>query len=371
MPPFLYSITLISCEKYLNNHFSYQIENILIGDSKHLLDGSIRLEEQIAKNIQEFLKSDWMVQKAKMDLTVLVTSGQGKIIYPVFLDVNSLVKDMNSGFDTETIRKNNFDSLNKGLVVNIETNLSHGSRIGNLFLVLYFGISSSVFLIFYKIGSSKAAKEREIKIQLITDLKKEEEIHKQILNDLKNERQGLFENIKSLNARYQEDKNKAKINEEEMFEEILSLEEKLNSFIELKQRKEKEINELRTQIKQYERRKSSKIRRNEFDFVTKRFSILYKNILMNRKAVLGLLSLSEDQQIKAEETIHLLDLFPDKVTIKRKVFSGKKHRTACFEVLFAYNGRLYFKKNENNISEVLVIGTKNTQIKDMEFLHSV
>ena len=61
----------------------------------------------------------------------------------------------------------------------------------------------------------------------------------------------------------------------------------------------------------------------------------------------------------------------EKITIKRKVFSGKKHRTACFEVLFAYNGRLYFKKNENNMTEVVVIGTKNTQLKDMDFLHSL
>ena len=67
----------------------------------------------------------------------------------------------------------------------------------------------------------------------------------------------------------------------------------------------------------------------------------------------------------------MLDRKPENVTIKRKVFSGKKHRTTCFEVLFAYNGRLYFKKNENNSIEVLVIGTKNTQTKDMDFIHKL
>ncbi len=206
---------------------------------------------------------------------------------------------------------------------------------------------------------------------LIADLQKEELVHMQILEDMKKERQGLFENIKSLNAKYQKDKKKLIINEEELFDEIIALEEQLNAFIELKQKKEDEINELKSQIRKSERRTSSKNRRNEFDFNSKRFAALYKNIEMNRKAITGLLSLGEDQQIKAEECVFLLDRDQKKVTIKRKVFSGKKHKTACFEVLFAYNGRLYFRKSENNNTEILIIGTKNTQTKDMEFLHGL
>ncbi len=92
---------------------------------------------------------------------------------------------------------------------------------------------------------------------------------------------------------------------------------------------------------------------------------------MNRKAISGFLQLNEDQQIKAEEIVSMLDKSPDNVTIKRKVFSGKKHKTTCFEILFAYNGRLYFKKEDNNIFEIVVIGTKNTQAKDMDFLHKL
>ncbi len=369
--PILYILTLVSCERYLNKNYSYQVENILIGDSTHLLDGSVRLEEQIANNIHDFFKSDWLIQTANLDINILVTTVRGKIIYPIFLDVDSLAKDMNSEFDSENIAKNNFEILNGGLVVKIETNLSHGSRIGNIILVLYFGVSFFIFFIFFRIASTKATVERETKAQLITDLKREEQTHKQILDDFKKERQGLFENIKALNAKHLEDKTKAKINEEEMFKEIISLEEKLNSFIKLKQSKEMEIFELKSRIQKHGKKKSLKFRHNEFDFIEKRFSALYKNIEMNKKALSGFLNLSDEQQIKAEEIIHLLDRNPDKITIKRKVFSGKKHRTACFEVLFSYNGRLYFKKKENNINEVLVIGTKNTQTKDMEFIHKL
>ncbi len=369
--PILYTVTLISSEKYLSRRYSSQIQDILIGDSKPLLDGSIFLEEQIANNIHRFLIDDRVLRFTGLGLNILVTTSQGKILYPAYLDVNSPAMEMNDEFEGQVIAKKNFELLNNGLEVKVEANLDHGSFIGNIILFLYFGISFSVFLIFYKIGSFKASLDRKKNMQLITDLQKEDEIHKQILDDLKKERQGLFENIKALNTKYQEDRRKAIINEEEMFDEIISLEEKFNAFIEFKQAKEKEIEELKSKIQIYERRKTPKLRRNEFDFILKRFSALYKTIEMNRKALTGFLTLDEDHQIKVEEIIHMLDRDPDKVIIKRKVFSGKKNRTTCFEVLFAYNGRLYFTKNEKNMIEILVIGTKNTQTKDMEFVHNL
>ncbi|MCM2283963.1 MAG: hypothetical protein NDI81_04250 [Desulfobacula sp.] len=306
-----------------------------------------------------------------LDLNILVTTSQGKILYPVYSDVNSPIQEITGGEDAQMTAKRNFELLNNGLNIQIEAKLDHGSLLGNFILFGYFGMSFTVFLIFYRIGSSKASLDRKKNIKLITDLQKEDEIHKQILDELKKERQDLFENIKALNARYQEDRRKASINEEEMFQEIISLEEKFNAFIEFKQAKEKEIEELKSKIQTYERRKTPKIRRNEFDFMLKRFSVIYKNIEINRKALTGFLNLDEDQQIKVEEIIHLLDSDPDKVIIKRKVFSGKKSRTTCFEVLFSYNGRLYFRKNENNRIEILTIGNKNTQTKDMEFIHNL
>ena len=55
------------------------------------------------------------------------------------------------------------------------------------------------------------------------------------------------------------------------------------------------------------------------------------------------------------------------VTIKRKVF-GRKGRQTVFEVIFAYNGRLYFSNAKGRRIEVLAMGTKNTQAKELEFL---
>lgn len=369
--PVLYTVTLISSEKYLSSRYLVQIQNILIGDSKPLLDGSVPLEEQIADNIHRFLKEDRILGFTGLDLNIRVATTQRRILYPVYSDANLPEKEMAGASESQAIAKRNFELLNNGLNVQTEATLNHGSFIGNLIFFVYFGISFTVFLVFYRIGSKKAAVDQKKRMTLITELQKEDELHKQILDELKKERQGLFENIKALNAKYQEDRRKAGINEEEMFREIISMEEKFNAFIEFKQTKEKEIEELKFKIQTYERRKTPKIRRNEFDFILKRFSVLYKTIEMDRKALTGFLNLDEEQQIKVEELIHMMDRDPDKVVIKRKVFSGKKNRTTCFEVLFAYNGRLYFQKSENNIIKILVIGTKNTQAKDMEFIHNL
>jgi hypothetical protein len=38
------------------------------------------------------------------------------------------------------------------------------------------------------------------------------------------------------------------------------------------------------------------------------------------------------------------------------------------EVIFAYKGRLYFRNTKDKRVEVLAIGTKNTQARELEYL---
>ena len=368
--PFLYILSLNLSQQYIDKYYLQNLQNIIIGDSKPLLNGTIHIEEQIANNIGAYLRQDFMVQHVGLDLSIQVATGNGKIIYPLYSNMDFLTTEFHKESNTEAIANKNFEVLNNELTITVRVNLSHGSKMANLILLLYSVLSLMIFFVFYRKGSLKAYRNRQSEQELIKNLKEKDHSHQQILEGLKHERQELFENIQVLNTKYQVNKNKTKINENEMFEEILSLEEQLNTFIELKKSRENEIDELKSTIEKYERRKGSKIKRNEFDFLTKLFSVLYKNIEINRKALTGLLNLTEDQQIKAEEIIHQLDQNPEQIIIKRKVFSGKKHKTTCLEVLFAYNGRLYFRKQENLI-EVVVIGTKNTQTKDMEFLHSL
>ncbi len=370
--PILYLYTLNLLQESLTNYYHQKIENIYIGDSSKLLSGSLTVEEQIGQNIYSYINANKIIHYTNLELSIIITSKAGKIIFPAYIVLNEVADNFTvEQMDPESTAKYNFQILNDGLNLTVNVNLNHASFLGFFFLIFYFGIACIIIFILFKISGSKLRVESRKKKELIKNLKEEEEIHHKILNELKKERQGLFENIKALNSKFQEGQKKAKINEDEMFSEIISLEEQINSYIDLKHQKDEEINELKNTISKYERRKGSKNRRNEFNIISKRFAALYKNIIMNRKALSGFMNLNEDQQIKSEEIIVMLDRNPKLVTIKRKVFLRKKHKTTSFEVLFSYNGRLYFRKNENNSIEVLVIGTKNTQTKDMDFLHKL
>jgi len=369
--PVLYITTLNFAQKYLNQNYLKKIEDISIGETSNLLEGFITIEEHLFKNIHTFFKTDNLVKYMGLDLNVIITTQKGKLLYADFINADVFMKNFQKKENIDKTAKRNFEILNAGLMFNVKINLSHGSRIANLILIAYFSFAILIFLVFYKIGSLNEKENNKIQISLIDDLQKEELSHKLLLENMKKERRNLLGTIKSLKAGFKEDKKQLKINEEDMFDEMVSLEAQLNSFNELKYKNDKKINKLKAKIKKYERRKSSKNKRKEFDFIDKHFAVLYKKIEMNRKAISGYLSLNDDQKIKVEECVLMLDQNSDGTIIKRKVFSGKKHKVSCFEILFAYSGRLYFKKNESNKIEILIIGTKNTQVRDMEFLHSL
>lgn len=373
--PVLYTITLGGCRDYLEKKYLLKLENEFIGNSTDLLNGSVRIEDQIAKNIQAVLNGDPLIRMAQLDLEVQVTEGKGKIIYPTYLGTEGFQEDSLDFYDAQTVADKNFALLNSGLKVHAVLHLDHGSFFANCIFAVYSGISLLIFFVFYRRGSKKAKQERDAKNALIQDLKedlKENEMrHEKLEEDLKRERAELFKNIKQLDQKFQSEQKKAKTNEDELFNEIIALEDRLNSYIELKERRDVEIDELKSNLDKYEQKKSQeKSKRGDLNFISKRFKTLYKNVEMSRKALDGFMNLTEDQQIKVEETIHQLDRDPGSVIIKRKVFSGKKNKTTCFEVLFAYSGRLYFMNHPNKI-QVVVIGTKQTQTRDMEYLHNL
>jgi len=369
--PVLYMMTLAGCRDYLEKKYLLKIENEFIGNSRDLLNGSVHIEDQIAKNIQAILNRDALLRMAKLDLEIQVTQDRGKIIYPIYVGTDGLQEDSLGYYDAQVVADHNFSILNSGLKVHAVLHMNHGSFLANCIFAIYSGISLLIFFVSYRQGSRKAEQEREAKNALIHDLKKKEMRHEQLEDDLKRERAELFKNIKQLDKKYQSEQKKAKTNEDEMFNEIIGLEDRLNTYIKLKEGRDVEIEKLKSNLEKYERKKSAgKSKRVEFNFISKRFKTLYKHVEMSRKALNGFITLTEDQQIKAEETIHQLDRDPGSVIVKRKVFSGKKHKSTCFEVLFAYNGRLYFM-NHPNRTQVVVIGTKQTQTKDMEYLHNL
>ncbi len=371
LPPILYALALNGLEAYLNAGYDRKISNILIGDPAPALEGSQTIERLVSENISDFLSRDYLTKNAGVAISVFVTTQEDRVIYPSLSGTSDPVSGESEIPAPELVAKLNYDILNQGLDTRVEIRLDHGTWLPNLILLILLGIALAVFLPVYRSASKRVAQDRAQDQTLVKKLKAIGAKNKKGMARLKKEKKTLFKRLAKLENRYGEHREKSKINEEEMFDEIILLEEERDNYAALKAEKEAEIEKLQSRIQKIERRKSGGTRRNEFEFLSKRFAAVYKQVDMNRKAVSGFFSLNEDQQIKAEEVIHQLDRNPDQVTIKRKVFSGKKHKTSVLEVLFAYNGRLYFHTLPNNRLEVLVIGTKKSQTRDMEFLQKL
>ena len=126
----------------------------------------------------------------------------------------------------------------------------------------------------------------------------------------------------------------------------------------------------KTQLHKKDKQKVGKQKTKALNVVDKRFKTLYKNIHITERAIESFIDLTDDIKIKCEEIIHQLNEDPSIVSIKRKVF-GRKGRETVFEVIFAYKGRLYFHKTKNNMIEILAIGNKNTQARDLEFINKI
>lgn len=371
MPPLLYVFILSGLGIYLNAAYDRKISNILIGNPAPALEGSAYIERMVSENISDFLSQDYLVKYGGVTISVDVATPDGQIIYPS-LTVAAYQEAGRDRVGTPgQIAKHNYDILNQGIETRVEVRIDHGTPLPNLILLVLVGASLAVFLPVYRAAGSRIALDRAQDMTLVRRLREREKKDKKGLARLDKEKKSLFKRLARLESRYTEHRRKTKTNEEEMFEEIIQLEKERDAYADLKAEKDAEIEELQSRIQKIEKRKNNSGRRNEDDFLARRFAAVYKQVDMHRKAISGYLNLNEDQQIKVEEIIHQLDRNPEQVTIKRKVFSGKKHKTSVLEVLFSYNGRLYFHLLPNKRIQVLVIGTKKSQSRDMEFLHKL
>jgi len=368
LPPILYIFSLQSIESHLNRRYAKEIGDIYTGDTRSLFDGSVRLKDAINNNIDRYLQSKAILSlgvKAK----VAVATKQNTILYPaVFNDEEG---DIPPSAPIQ-IAADNYNLMNEGLVVNVDLILEHNTLLSNVILAFYVCISVLVLFLYYRAGIKKAWQEDTEKETEIARLLEFEKNHTSKLKDLIKVKQKLISEIIKIKRKLVHERIRASKNEDDLIKEIVALEENINENIALQNEKQEEINALKEKIKLFEkeRQKENKQKTNSFNRVRKRFKTLYKNISVNKRALTGFFDLTDDMKIKGEEIIHKLNEDPSFVVVKRKVF-GKKGRATVQEVIFAYKGRLYFRKTKDGKIEILTIGTKNTQAKDLEFLDNI
>ena len=365
LPTVCYILTAYAAERYSQKFYTAEIESIYTGDRQPLLKGSFRLKDEIAQNIDSYLRSAKLIRLGlKADVTVLTK--KGKILYPVIIDEEPLTYPPP---DLLQIAAENYALLNEGLEVKVETRFEHNRVMSNSVLAFYILLAVLIFYRHYKAAVRKAAlEERDTRLE-IKRLQAQDTENVAKLEALVDARQGLQKDLTRLKEKMEDERTKAGRFESELIDEVETLEGKLQENISMQDTQRTEISALRDKIKKYERshRKLDKQKGKTADTTKKRLTTLYKNLSIHDRAISGFVFLEDEMKIKAEEVIHQLNQDPSLVTIKRKVFGRKGHKTV-FEVVYAYKGRLYFRNLKNNRVEVLAIGTKNTQARELEFL---
>ncbi|WP_419663531.1 hypothetical protein Dvar_38170 [Desulfosarcina variabilis str. Montpellier] len=368
LPPLLYIYSLGLLEKVIQIRYDKDLAAVLIGNVNPLLEGSAELQDVLQKNITAF-KSSRKMTALGVEINITVTSASGAYLYPHGYEES---QPEFGETDSLSIARENYRLLSEGLQRSLKVKIDHNALIANFILSFYVLISVGVLFLFYRRGVKKSRADELATRKMIDELADEHREHLLQLGALEDQRSELSKKIEQMKKALDEERQKASETEDEMVEELVALEEKISQHLNLQTQQLQEIDALQEKIDQYEKEKASRQRQVQkgSDAVRKRFNVLYKNLGIHDKAIDGFMNLTEELQIKAEETIHQLNDDPKMVPVKRKVF-GKKNRETVFEVIFAYKGRLYYRTKPGNRVEVLVVGTKLTQNKDLAFLEKI
>jgi hypothetical protein len=357
LPPLLYLLTVTSLENYLQKKYEKELTNIYLSDMDDILKGLTGVKDAIVNEVTDYLNDNiFLTLGGKIDVSV--TTNQGNILYPSTYQ--------NATFDTLSIdparlAEKNFEILNEGIGLKTSVEIPHYSFLAIGVLLFYISIFSGGLFRYYRNLSAKIHYDDIQKNEKLNRLQELENERLKQIDQLSEERMLLLDEYDQLKSTFQKEKSQAEKTEEDLFEEIETLEKKLS-----------EIEKLKIQIAELEKSKNhlSKQKEKSIEKLGKRFKTLYKNIELTHRALGALTNMTEDMSLKAEEIIHQLNSDPDLVSVKRKVFS-KKGKTTSFEVVFAYNGRLYFRKTSGNQIKILTIGSKNTQAKDLMYLDNI
>jgi len=365
LPPILYLSAAYFLERHFETKIAREIEDVYIGDPDLLFDGSLRIQDAMSKNIDRYLRS-FSLFSIGLETRITVTTKKGKLIYPSVYNQEDTNAESPAA---QQVAAENFGLMNEGFVITVETKLEQNRPLSNVILFFCIFLPLIIFYAHFRLAAKKAKIEDLEKRQKIDRLQKMESENTKRMESLQAERENLNTQIKKMRSVLTDQKRIADRNEDDLIEEVEALEGKLGENLSLQNERRKEIEQLREIIQGYEKglEKVDRQRIKASDSIKKRFNTLYKNITIYDRVISGFVDLNEDLKIKAEEVIHQLNDDPGVVTIKRKVFGRKGHKTV-FEVIFAYKGRLYFSYTKDRRVEVLAVGTKNTQARELDFL---
>jgi len=366
LPLIVYVVAIQGLEQYLTYHYRNAIRKAIPGDTQALLAGHVRLSDQIQTAVNAVL-ADAAFRHHGVRISVTVRTRGGRRLYPPVYSENILGTPDNDAMD---IASENFALLNEGLDVALTVTIEHNTLVANSILVAALLAALAGLAIVYRRGIRVYAREEARRQEERAQIQARETSQRAALASLEGERTQLASEIETIQTELSAAQERATRNEADLFDEVEALERKLQHNLTQQEQQRSRIHELEDQLAQSAREREALSAQHSKDVggLRKRMETLYKNTSFSNRALEGLTELTEAMQIKAEEMIHQLDAQADQVPIKRKLFRGKGKETV-FEIVFAYKGRLYFRRTKSRKVDILAIGTKNSQEKDLVYLN--
>jgi hypothetical protein len=365
-------LTLNGLEQYLGKRETERVQELMIRDQQALYEGRHTIKEEINRNISRHL-NDEFEHKIGIRTEILVKTRDDRILYPsqTKLDTAALSQEARGFSETglESLRytevaSENYRVLSEGLVLDVNLQIGHNTWLANSILIVYIFLALAVLQAFIRRGIRQTEKEEGEQKRVIQRLSEQLNQAEEKLKEVETRESEYVERIAAL----RKDKDELTRDVDGLLEELESQEAGLKEQKRIREEMAGQVAQLKEEMDRLAQQ-SRKVKKT-MDAARKRFGVLYRNLLFTDRALEGFLALTDEFQLKAEETIHKLNEDESAVTVKRKVF-GKGGKMDFLEITFAYSGRLYYQKDSQARKVIVAIGTKNTQEKDLAYLENI
>lgn len=372
LPPVCYILTLNGLETYLGKRETERVQELMIQDQQALFEGRHTIKQEINRNIGRYLSDDFK-HRIGIRTEILVRTRDDRILYPSQTKLDTASPFEKEGGFAETgleslryteVASENYRILSEGLVLDVDLQIGQNTWLGNGILIAYIFASLAVLRTFIRRSLRRTEKEEGEQKRLI-----------QGLSEQLNQAEAKLKEVETRESEYEErigalrkDKDELTRDVDGLLEELESQEASLKEQKRIKEEMAGQVAQLKEEMERLAQQ-SRKIKKT-VEAVRKRFGVLYRDLLFTDRALEGFLALTDEFQLKAEETIHKLNDDESAVTVKRKVF-GKGGKMDFLEIAFAYSGRLYYQKDSQARKVIVAIGTKNTQEKDLAYLGNI
>jgi len=203
----------------------------------------------------------------------------------------------------------------------------------------------------------------------LSEIEPIEREHSEEIDALQSERESLQQKLSNLAAREESLRGRAE-RAVDLAQEVRALEDLLEEATDDLDSKDGEIGQLEQRLKRAFKSsdKAANARTKAAELIAKRFRTLYKTIEVDDRAINDITSLGDESlRLKAEESLKRLAEEADNVAVRRKV-GGLPAHVQVYELGFAGKGRIYYTRGKSRRFRILLVGAKNTQPTDLDYL---